>query len=392
MGFKAPLVWVAGVWLALAGCGGEPAEHAVPPQHAASPPLEGGTVVAQVGDTAITEGEFNRRLLMLSDAHRAQIGDDPARLAQFLHFLVDEALMERAAVDLELDRQQEFRRTLHDARRQLLAQYYLDFWVSPRAAVDSAFVQRYYEEHPEEFTVDERVTGRQIVLSTDSAARDVRAQLVAGVPFDSLLALSTDTHTRALGGSLGIVSRGRPVRGIGDNDAFVEALMALEPGDISEPIQTDQGYHVVRLESHDAERLRTLGAVYASLKRRLEPLRQRQARQATLDSLRAAVDVSLDATAFGAPAGEEARLLFEQAQETGAAAERVEIYEQIAERFPDSQFAVQAQFMRGFVFIEELADTTRGRAVLERLIADYPNADLVDSAKWMLDNTRSGGS
>jgi peptidyl-prolyl cis-trans isomerase C len=298
----------------------------------------------------------------------------------------------QAAEDLRLDGDPEFQTVMSEARRQLLAQFYYDHVLRAAAVPDSTDIQRYYDEHPEQFTVAERVGARQIVLATEAEAGSVREALVAGASFDSLLERSVDDLTRPLGGSLGVVSYGAPVRGIGRNDAFVESLMALEVGAVSEPIKTPLGYHVVQIESHDPERKRPLAAVRESLTRRVEVERLRSLSQAAVDSLRAAKEVTihqevlLGEDAFRARRAEE---LFSRAQDTDDARERLTVYAQIADEFPESKHAAQAQFMRGFILIEELDDKQGGRRELERLLAEHPESELVDSARWMLENIDS---
>ena len=357
---------------------------------------ESGPVVAEVGGESILLSTFDRRIQLLPESVRTTL-EDPDRQLAFLAQLVDELVVVQAAEDMGLDREPEFEMVLRDTRRQLLAQYYYDHVVRPAAWPDSTELAEYYASNPEQFRVSERVTGRQVVLETAEEAAEVRRLLAASMPFDSLLARSTDLLTRNLGGSIGIVSRGVPVRGVGPDEEFVGALMLLDAGDVSQPLRTKLGYHVVLVESHDAERMRPLSLVRESLERRVNAERLRDFSQSTLDSLRAAAritihdevlrpaseDSSADDTGGG---GESAQVLFERAQATESAADRLRIYDEIESRFPESRHAAQALFMRGFVLIEELERLEDGVSALRELIQRYPDSELVDSARWMLEN------
>ena len=66
--------------------------------------------------------------------------------------------------------------------------------------------------------------------------------------------------------------------------------------------------------------------------------------------------------------------------------ERIRYYGDILENYPDHEYAPQALFMIGFVYAEELYDHKRGRQAFNKLISIYPDADVVESAKWMLEN------
>jgi hypothetical protein len=167
-------------------------------------------------------------------------------------------------------------------------------------------------------------------------------------------------------------------------------VLALEPGEVSEPIATELGFHVVEVHSHDPERVRTLEMVRESLTRRLHPALFRQVYEATLDSLRQeyAVDVH-EQIVYGEERyrTEQAKELFERAQATTDARERLKIYQDILDLGVETRYAAQARFMRGFVYLEEMGDTARGRRELEQVITEYPESDLVDSARWMLENS-----
>jgi len=348
----------------------------------------GGPVVAVVGDDAILAADLELRIGSMPETAQANL-EAPERQLELVDHMVDELLLVQAARAAGLDRNPELRRMLEDARRQLTASYYRERVLRPHAVPDSAYIRRYYAAHPEEFTVVERVEGRHVVLASAAEAREVRRLLAAGTPFETLLERSIDPQTRDLGGSIGIVERGIPVRGLGHDDAFVEALMQLGAGELSEPIHTTLGYHVVEIVSHDTERVRPLETVWESLARRLHPVRFRDLYRQRLDSLRAAYRVEVHPEVVY---GEEryrtkrAEELFERARATTDPRQRIDLYQEILGLQLEPQSAAQARFMLGFVYLEELHDTERGRAELEQLLRDFPGSDLVDSARWMLDN------
>lgn len=381
---RAFLLLAAGCALAAAagGCGRRPAGEEK---------ASGGEVLATVGRYRITRAELDRRLAQLPESARQNFAT-PERQAEFLDQLVEEKLIQLEAEAKGLDRAPEFVARLADIKTQLLGNFFNDRVLRPLATPDSAEVGRYYQGHPDEFRVLERVAARQIVVASEKEARALAKRLQSGVPFDSLLSRSIDPQTKNLGGALGYLSRGLPVRGLGKNDAFVEAVMAVPAGQVSEPIRTDKGYHLVKVEGHEPERVRDLESVRETLVRKLTPEKFQDLRRQMLDSLRASYKVKVDREALVGKEGvrqEQAKQLFERAQGTEDPAARIRIYEQILAQHGDSKYGAQAQFMIGFVYAEELKDKEKARAALNQVIEKYPKSELVDSARWMLKNMES---
>lgn len=140
--------------------------------------------------------------------------------------------------------------------------------------VSDADVRQYYEENPGEFAgPDERQVSHILIAFGDdeaaaaAEAQQVSAELAGGAPFDSLAAkYSDDTGSAALGGSLGWL-------GSGDAPAqeFEDAMFALaEVGDVTEPVRTEFGFHLIRLDGVRAGEALALADVAADLKLRLQ--------------------------------------------------------------------------------------------------------------------------
>jgi parvulin-like peptidyl-prolyl isomerase len=350
-------------------------------------------VLAEVGPYKITRKDFDRRLGQLDESLRKNFST-PDQQAQFLQTLVEEKLILLAAESKDLEREPEVQDLLADRRTQILVRQYMDAVLVPQAAADSNDVARYYAENPAEFKVAERVSGRQIVTTTAASAQAIRRRLLAGESFDSLLPQSIDPQTRNLGGALGYVQRDVPVRGVGQNPAFIESLLALPVGAVSRPLKTSVGYHVVKIEAHEPERVRDLEAVRPALERKLGPKKFEMAFRHTIDSLRGEYKVTVNEQGLLGAEGvaeRQSRLLFDQAQQAADPVARLKLYEQIVAEYGDSKYGAQAQFMIGFMYADELKDPVKGRAAFEQMIARYGKAPyvdstLVDSARWMLKN------
>jgi outer membrane protein assembly factor BamD (BamD/ComL family) len=86
------------------------------------------------------------------------------------------------------------------------------------------------------------------------------------------------------------------------------------------------------------------------------------------------------------------RGLYDQAQELqnhGNPQLAAKIYEKIIELFPDSPIRYQAQFLTGFVYSEQLKDYDKAKEAFQRVIDQFPDCDLVDDARFMLETMGS---
>ncbi|MBN1424264.1 peptidylprolyl isomerase [Candidatus Fermentibacteria bacterium] len=148
--------------------------------------------------------------------------------------------------------------------------------------VDEKDLEAFFKEHRDDYANPARakvVIARLPKTASPADEEEVRAEIeairqeiVEGARFEDLARLeSQDTGTAPRGGDLGEFGRGRMV------PEFEEAVFALAPGEISEPVLTQFGWHLIRLDSIISAKESVIKARHILLK--LEPAR------ATLDSL-----------------------------------------------------------------------------------------------------------
>ncbi len=111
-----------------------------------------------------------------------------------------------------------------------------------REAVTEAQARAAYDEQIAKIKPEAEVRARHILVKTEEEAKDLVAQLKAGADFNELAKKSSDGPSSHTGGDLGYFSRGQMVK------AFEDAAFALEPGQISAPVQSEFGWHVIKVE------------------------------------------------------------------------------------------------------------------------------------------------
>jgi TolA-binding protein len=125
--------------------------------------------------------------------------------------------------------------------------------------------------------------------------------------------------------------------------------------------------------------------------RQLSSRQQQDFYQAKLSEARARLGVRPDSTAIKNFVSQKrsAREMFNEAQNAGAAATRIDAYRRLLSEYPDSDVSPQAQFMLGFIHSEELKDYATAEREFRELLRRYPKSELAASAQWMIDHMRT---
>ena len=143
----------------------------------------------------------------------------------------------------KLDEAPEFQAALANTKRAMLAQSAMRE-VMKGVTISDDEAKKFYDENPKMFTQPERVHARHILVSDDETLAKVQAELASGVSFDAVAKkYSTDPGSAINGGDLGEFPRGVMV------PEFEKAAFDLvNPGDVSEPVKSQFGIHIIKLE------------------------------------------------------------------------------------------------------------------------------------------------
>ena len=141
-----------------------------------------------------------------------------------------------------------------DSEEALLAAYGVSGEAITEIVTDSVLAQMLYQLEAT-ITEEEQVKARHILVATAEEATALIARLEAGEDFATLAQeASLDTGSGTQGGDLGWFPRGAMV------PAFDEAAFALQPGEMSEPVESEYGFHIILLED---KAVRPLEAAWA---------------------------------------------------------------------------------------------------------------------------------
>jgi peptidyl-prolyl cis-trans isomerase C len=303
---------VAGLGLVLASQAQTP-----PPANPQPKPMVPGTlapgmevtdpnkVIMTIGDEKITAAQYDQLVNALpAQYQKAARGPQKRQIAEQMVLI---KVLSNEAEKRGIDKQAVVKQQLVFNRENILAGA-LNNELINSAKIDDDAIKAYYEAHKADF---ESVKARHILirfkgsavplrpgekeLSDEEAlakAQDVRKQLLAGGDFIALAkANSDDTGSGANGGDLGSFKHGQMV------GAFETAAFALPVGQISEPVKTQFGYHIIKVEE---KQTKTLEDAKTEISEKLRP----EAAKKEIDDMRKKAAVTFDDAYFGpAPAG-----------------------------------------------------------------------------------------
>jgi peptidyl-prolyl cis-trans isomerase C len=242
------------------------------------------TVVATVGDEAITEAD----LAFAAEDLQQELGQMPPqdRRAFLVTVLIDMKVMANAAREREMDQSEIFQRRQKYLEERALRRAF--FAEEIAAGVTPEAVQAAYDELIANFEPQEEVHARHVLVATEESAEAVKAEIEAGRPFEEVaMEKSTDPSAQQNGGDLGFFSRGMMVK------PFEDAAFAMEAGEVSDPIQSDFGWHVIRVE----EKRQSQPPAMEEVSQQLQQQVMFQTFEATVTELKAATTIDIpDAT------------------------------------------------------------------------------------------------
>lgn len=132
--------------------------------------------------------------------------------------------------------------TLDDVKKDIALSMKIRKLMEPRIAISDDELKAYFADNKASFAQEKQVKVSHILLDTREKADEIRKRLVNGEDFAKLAQEnSTDTATRDDGGELGFIRKGEMVK------EFEAAAFSLKVGQISDPVKTEFGYHIIKV-------------------------------------------------------------------------------------------------------------------------------------------------
>jgi peptidyl-prolyl cis-trans isomerase C len=288
-------------------------------------------VVARIGTTdSISKVEFERavRTIEANAGRSVPVEQRDQVYRRLLDQLIDVHLLEAegksrniAVTDADVDTQigqikqkfkteEEFTKALasrqmtvddlkRETRKEMLVTKTLEAEILPKVAVQQSELDAYYQQNPDQFKQAEQVRASHILIPTNAQMTDAQKQEAkaqadgllkrarAGEDFAALAKQYSKDSSASQGGDLNFFGKGQMV------PAFDAAAFSLKPGDISDVVESQYGYHIIKVTEKKPERIVPLAEVSDKLGDFLKRRKQQEMASAFVQSLRGKYKVEI---------------------------------------------------------------------------------------------------
>jgi peptidyl-prolyl cis-trans isomerase C len=182
-------------------------------------------------DLALAEEELGPSLAQMDPATKKE---------NVLAFLIDMKIVAKAAEDKKVENSEDFKKRLTFTRNRLLMDSLLAS--EGKAATTDEAMKKVYEDASKQITGEQEVHARHILVETEDEAKAIEEELKKGADFAELAKKKSKDPGASDGGDLGFFTKDQMV------PEFSAVAFALEPGKISDPVKSQFGWHVIKVE------------------------------------------------------------------------------------------------------------------------------------------------
>ena len=222
-------------------------------------------IVATVGDSKITKEELYDKLVeqggsnILSQMIDAEIINQEAKKEKIqvtdeeIDAEMENYMAQYGGEEMFESVLQQSGLTKDDLKGDIIQYVQIEKLVDSRISVTDEEINEYFEENKEKLGQEEQVKASHILVEDEKTAKDLKKQLDDGADFAELAKEhSTDPGSAENGGELGFFGKGKMVK------EFEDVAFAAKVDEISEPVKSEKGYHIIKVEEKKEAKEATL--------------------------------------------------------------------------------------------------------------------------------------
>jgi peptidyl-prolyl cis-trans isomerase C len=200
-----------------------------------------GPALVKVGKSEITQDNFLKEISRIPEWAREQFTGKEGK-EKLLDEIIKRELVYQDAKRMKLDKDPEYLEKVKEFEKMTLISLILKKEVEDKAKVDDAEVKDFFDKNADKFTIGTKIKASHILVETEDQAKKIRERIRKGESFEKLAeTFSKDKGSASKGGDIGYFASGQMV------PEFERAVMGLKTNEISEPVKTRFGYHIIKL-------------------------------------------------------------------------------------------------------------------------------------------------
>jgi peptidyl-prolyl cis-trans isomerase C len=207
-------------------------------------------VLAIVNGSVITEKDIKRTLLRFPQETQEHYNTEEGK-KQFLDQMINFELIYSHAVDSDMKNDPDYIEQVKLIEKDVLIQIGVK---NIMASVDTTEeeIKKFYEDNSEMFKSEETASAKHILVDDLEQMKEIKLEITNGMSFEEAAKKYSKCPSSAQGGSLGSFSKGKMV------PEFEDAAFKLQVGEISEPVKTQFGYHLIQLDEKTPQGAKSL--------------------------------------------------------------------------------------------------------------------------------------
>ena len=205
---------------------------------------------------------------------------NPQGKKMILEQLINRKLLLAGAKRDLLEMDPAFKAQLAAMKEELLTKFAISKAIESVKVTD-AEVKAFYDENPAQFVSGGSVNASHILVDSEEKAKEIRAEIVAGnTTFADAAKANSSCPSGAQGGELGEFGRGQMVK------EFEDAAFAMEVGELSEPVKTQFGWHLITVTAKKESEALAFDAIKEQLREQLLAEKQQKAYVSKINQLK----------------------------------------------------------------------------------------------------------
>ncbi len=225
------------------------------------------TVLAVAAGHTITEQELNNLIANYPPEQQVYFSNPNAK-DELLEQLIGFHLFSALAEEQKIKESKAYRETLTKMEQEL-ASHMAATGVIERVTVDDSEAEAYFDAHPAQFQAGEQVKESHILVDSEEEAKKAAEEIAAGKAFSDAAREYSTCPSKEKGGDLGYFGKGQMA------PEFERAAFGAQAGETVGPVQTQFGYHLIRVEDKKQEE----GVRFSDIKEQLKEKLLQQKKQ-----------------------------------------------------------------------------------------------------------------
>lgn len=249
-------------------------------------------ILARWGKKVITKQDLEAKIASLPPEYQMRVKTDE-QVREFLEGIIHLDIIGAEARAKQIDKDKAVAARIGDTVNSILAQEYMKKVIANIKKPTEQDVEQYYQAHKGEFIHPAQVKAQHILIRLDAEAKPeavaaakakaegIRKELLAGGDFGKLAEkYSDDEGSKASGGDLGFFAKDKMIA------EFADAAFSLKKDEISQPVKTEYGFHLIKVNEISPEKPMIRDEVVPLIQSSLENAKRQAAVEKELERLK----------------------------------------------------------------------------------------------------------